>query len=144
MGICKMKKNICSQCTGLAYIKGYCYKHYQLNKYYERKRRFGDVWNQQRTRICGSVTINTRNNGGYISYNNVMYHITPLQILWLHSRGGRTIDDVEVINGELGVMMREGNRDVFVGIPNDRFIKQEYNIKPAFPKSDRLVLMCKK
>lgn len=33
-----MKKDICKQCKGLVYIKGLCYQHYQLNKYYERRK----------------------------------------------------------------------------------------------------------
>lgn len=137
-----MKKDTCLQCAGLAYIKGYCYQHYQLNKYHERKRRFGDAWDHQHDRICGGVNINTRNNGGYISYNNSMYHITPIQIMWLRSRGGRTAEDVVVQNNQLYVVMRKLRSDVLIEVPEDKYILKEYNLEKI--SRALTVLRCKK
>lgn len=51
-----------------------------------------------------------------------MVNITPLQRLWLESRGGRTINDVMEINGTLFVAMRSQKQWVSVIIPSDRTI----------------------
>lgn len=46
--------------------------------------------------------------------------LTHKQYLWLWSRGGRTVKDVIVRNGELGVFMSSyGSVDDFFPIPND-------------------------
>lgn len=49
--------------------------------------------------------------------------LTYLQQLWLNSRGGRTIKDVIVIDGELFIDMRSGKKWIPMLVPSDKTIK---------------------
>lgn len=60
-----------------------------------------------------------------------MLKLTILQFLWLHSRGGRTIDDVVVNNGHLCIQMSNKQQPFFRRIPNDKEIMREYNVVPS-------------
>lgn len=79
-----------------------------------------------------------------------MLKLTVLQFLWLNSRGGRTLDDVVVYDGNLCVKMRSNKEDIHVEIPSDFYIMNEYNvvqsIKPRYNKRHsyfEFVLRCK-
>jgi len=56
-----------------------------------------------------------------------MLKITPLQTLWLYSRGGRTEMNVVVRNKNLYVIMRSKRRNVLVEIPSDKGISLDYH-----------------
>lgn len=58
--------------------------------------------------------------------------ITILQQLWLHSRGGRTIEDIVINNNYPCVVMRLYRQDVLVEIPTDKAILQDYCVKPSY------------
>lgn len=60
-----------------------------------------------------------------------MLKLTILQFLWLHSRGGRTIDDVVVNNGQLCIQMSNKQQPVLRRIPDDKEIMREYNVVPS-------------
>ena len=64
-----------------------------------------------------------------IYFNYSMVNITPLQRLWLESRGGRTIHDVMEINGSLFVAMRSEKQWVPVEIPSDEGINRLYRVR---------------
>lgn len=77
-----------------------------------------------------------------------MFSITPLQKLWLTSRGGRTINDVVIHKNKPCVIMRYENEDNFIPLPSDKYIMQVYRVKSE--RSDvmnnnyyRLVLQCR-
>ena len=63
--------------------------------------------------------------------------ITPLQTLWLHSRGGRTFDDIVISGRKLYTVMRSRNKDVLIKIPRDDHIKSEYKIVQSIPPRDK-------
>lgn len=46
-----------------------------------------------------------------------MIHLTPTQVLWLETRGGRNRNDVYEENGELCVAMWDGVRSKEVSVP---------------------------
>ena len=79
-----------------------------------------------------------------------MLKLTILQFLWLNSRGGRTLDDVIIHEGNLCVKMRSNREDTHIEIPSDFRIMHEYNvvqsIKPRYNQihsNFEFVLRCK-
>jgi hypothetical protein len=65
--------------------------------------------------------------------------LTYLQQLWLNSRGGRTIKDVIVIDGELFIAMRSGGMWIPILIPSDRTIKIFHRVVLEKYRRKRLV-----
>lgn len=101
-----VKKNKCRLCNGFVYSKELCYTHLQNKKYKK-------------------ITMT----------EELKKKISHLQTLWLHSRGGRIIDDVVVRDNEFGVYMfskREENnnktKEVFVPLPTDQWIKKLFSL----------------
>ena len=58
----------------------------------------------------------------------MVHSLTPIQSLWLNSRGSRITEDVVVTEKGLYVEMRKDGVDVLVKIPEDKEILKEYDI----------------
>lgn len=110
------------------YSNRLCYDHYQTFKnlkYYHEKqlnqRRFRDFRKQQRDWIR-----NWNDGNNRITIRVSTTNLSPLQIMWLHSRGGRTVEDVIEINGEYFVAMWNKNKYVPIILPLDSLIIEDY------------------
>ncbi len=66
--------------------------------------------------------------------------ITPLQLKWVFSRGGRRMDDVFIDeNDELFIYMTNARQKVKIYIPSDWFILKEYHIVES--KADNMPVL---
>lgn len=120
----KLNEKKCSEfnCDYSAYTKGLCDRHYHYKKYNDKRRRI--VRQQQRSWIRNGDANNddTKHSGG------ITVSLSHLQLMWLYSRGGRSVQDVLVENGEYFVVMRNQRKNVPVIIPSDIGILSEYHV----------------
>lgn len=129
----KLNEKKCHQCDEISFAKGYCLRHYHIKNYNERLKK-GDIKNvrtKQRAWVRGR---NDRADyGNYYSPSTTrgsdsVPNLSRLQLMWLYSRGGRTIDDVIEVNEDYFILMRSRGSYVPVIVPSDFGIHQEYSI----------------
>ncbi len=129
----KLNERRCKLCDRIVQAKGLCLIHYNSNNYDERLKK-GDITNvraKQRTWVRGR-----NDRGDYGNYyspsvtrgSDSLPNLSRLQLMWLYSRGGRTIDDVIEVNEDYFILMRSRNSYVPVIVPSDNGIHQEYSI----------------